>query len=99
MMHCYAIFQSFPNRINGKIMRVTILSRTIEESGRQEYFFSKDHCQKTVKGFVPTTFHLPMSVVPREGLWSGRVETREDIIKVFYRDDIEIPNPDSSLQD
>ncbi len=71
---------------------------------RKEYFFSTDHCQGVrastnyPAGFVPTSFHLPMSVVPRPSLPSGRVETAKDVITVFFSDDTEIPNPDASFQ-
>lgn len=72
---------------------------------RGEYFFSTDHCQEghsslypKNQGFVPTTFHLPMSCAPRPSLPSGRIETVEDLIKIFHSRDKEIPNPDPSFQ-
>ncbi len=71
-----------------------------------EYFFSTDHCQGVKgrgegtypKGFVPCTYYLPMSVVPRPSLPSGRVETLADILTVFFYDAKEIPNPDPNFQ-
>lgn len=73
---------------------------------RQEYFFSTDHCQGVEgrakgtypEGFVPTTHYLPRSVVPRPELPSGRVETLEDLLLIFYSDGKEIPNPDPQYQ-
>lgn len=68
---------------------------------RREYFFSTDHCQGVKEGvaypsgdFVPTTFHLPMSVAPRPSLPSGVCESVADIITIFHSGDREIPNPD-----
>lgn len=71
----------------------------------KKYFFSTDHCQGVKgrgketypNGFVPTSFHLPMSVVPRPELPSGRIETIKDLILIFCSDEKEIPNPDSSF--
>lgn len=89
--------------------RFIIHSRTIDgEEGvcREEYFFSTDHCQGVKgrgdgtypEGFVPTTHYLPFSVVPRPELPSGRVETLEDLLLIFYSDAREIPNPDPTFQ-
>jgi hypothetical protein len=74
----------------------------------REYFFSTNHCQGMetntfdikidLKGFVPTTYYLPMTVVPRPSLPSGRVETLSDILLIFYSDYTEIPNPDPKYQ-
>lgn len=88
-------------------MKVIIHSRFIDvnSSGEceSEYFFSTDHCQgikdKSVhKDFVPTTFHLPMSVTPRPSLPSGRIETVKDLIMIFHSKDREIPNPNPAYQ-
>jgi hypothetical protein len=84
---------------------VIIHSRTVGEYD-EEYFFSTDHCQGVKgrgegtypEGFVPTTYHLPMSVVPRPSLPSGRVETVEDVILIFHSRGKEIPNPDPKFQ-
>jgi len=73
---------------------------------RGEYFFSTDHCQGVYaketypkeEGWVPTTFHLPQTVVPRESLPSGLVETAADVITIFFSDSREIPNPDPKYQ-
>lgn len=72
---------------------------------RCEYFFSTDHCQEVHSKdtypegeWVPTTFHLPMSVVPRPSLPSGYVETVEELIAIFHSDEKEIPNPDPRYQ-
>lgn len=73
---------------------------------RREYFFSTDHCQGVREdargsyppGFVPTTFYLPQSVASRPTLPSGRVETVEDVVKVYFPDEKEIPNPDVRYQ-
>jgi hypothetical protein len=73
---------------------------------KEEYFFSTDHCQGVKgrgegtypEGFVPTTFYLPMTVVPRPCLPSGLVETLEQMILIFFKDAKEIPNPDPRFQ-
>jgi hypothetical protein len=72
----------------------------------KEYFFSTDHCQGVrgrgegtyPEGFVPGSFHLPMTVVPRPSLPSGNVETLEDFLMIFFDDYTEIPNPDPRYQ-
>lgn len=75
----------------------------------REYFFSTNHCQgveantfgitvDSLEGFVPTTYYLPMTVVPRPSLPSGRVETLADILLIFYSGYTEIPNPDPKYQ-
>lgn len=73
---------------------------------RKEYFFSTDHRQGVEgrgegtypEGFVPITFYLPMSVVPRPSLPSGRVETLADLLMIFFKEAHEIPNPDPKYQ-
>lgn len=85
-------------------MYVIIHAGTREEN--REYFFSTDHCQRVddkgkktyPEGFVPTTYYLPMSVVPRPSLPSGRVESIKDLLGIFFSDAKEIPNPDPSFQ-
>lgn len=69
-----------------------------------KYFFSTDHCQeprskKTYpKDFVPCTAYLPMSVVARPSLPSGRIETLDEYLMIFFPDGQEIPNPDPKFQ-
>ena len=83
-----------------------IIHSKLHDMKREEYFFSTDHCQGVKgrsegtypEGFVPCTFTLPMSVVPRPSLLSGRVETVADLINIFFSDAKEIPNPDPRYQ-
>lgn len=81
-------------------MRVTIHSSL----NRKEYFFSTDHCQQVhapetyPKGFVATSFYLPMTVVPRASLPSGIVQTVKDVITIFHSGDKEIPNPEKKYK-
>lgn len=86
---------------------VVIHARSVGEFER-EYFFSTDHLQRIhspdtypkEEGWVPTTHYLPQSVVPRDILPSGRVETLEELLLIFYPKDRsrEIPNPDPTYQ-
>lgn len=84
---------------------ITIHCRSVGDH-EEEYFFSTDHCQGVKgraegtypEGFVPTTYYLPMSVVPRPELPSGRVETLKDLLMIFHSNGKEIPNPDPSYQ-
>lgn len=83
---------------------ITIHAKRTDD--KEEYFFSTDHCQGVKgrsevpipEGFVPTTFYLPMSVVPRPCLPSGRVETLKDLLLIFFQGAKEIPNPDPKYQ-
>lgn len=73
---------------------------TISNIETKEYFFTTDHCQDHNLGssWVPVTAYVPMDVVPRKELPSGRIENKEDYKKVFYNDYKEIQNPDSKFQ-
>ena len=75
---------------------------------RKQYFFSTDHCQgvklkgnkvvrKSIipKDFVPVTYCLPNSVVPRPELPDGIVRTKEDYVKIFCEGETEVLNPES----
>lgn len=79
-------------------MRVIIHARH-NDNDVKEYFFSTDHCQATSpEGFIPTSFSLPMSVVPRPELPSGLITTVEELVRIFFRDGKEIQNPDPLFQ-
>lgn len=75
-------------------MRVTIISSL----DRKIFFQSTDHCQKHKLGndFVPTTYKLPMKVIPRKSLPSGLIRNIDELISIFYDDMIEITNPDKN---
>lgn len=68
---------------------------------RKQYFFSTRHLMLDKKGeildpdgtFVPCTYTLPMSVVPRKGLEDGWVDTVAKLIQIFHYDETEIENP------
>lgn len=61
-----------------------------------EYFFSLSHGQPVVSSeWVPCTFKIPQTVVPREGLEDGIIENIDDLKLVYCKDRKEIPNPDS----
>lgn len=87
-------------------MRQSIIIHSKRTDEEEVYFFSTDHCQGVKgrgegtypEGFVPGSFHLPMSVVPRPELPSGRVETLADFLMIFFKDAKEIPNPDPRYQ-
>ena len=83
-------------------MRDSIVVHSSQEKG--VYFFSTDHCQRLEPGqnisndFVPTTFSIPMNVVPRPALPTGRILDKEDLKLIFYQGKKEIPNPDPKFQ-
>jgi hypothetical protein len=76
------------------------------DSDRRQYFLSTDHCQgvrpgnkdKHPKSFTPITWAIPHSVAPRPELPSGRIESKEDLFKVYFVGYQEIPNPDPAFQ-
>jgi len=72
---------------------------TISNLSLGQFFFTTDHCQKHGLGpdWVPCTATLPMHVVPRLCVPDGIVRTKEDYMKVFYLDSVEIPNPDPTF--
>lgn len=60
-----------------------------------KYFFSRDHCQMVGdENWVPVSFTLPQTVVPRPGLEDGVVDTLSKYVFIFHRGEVEIPNPD-----
>lgn len=71
--------------INGKeyhkIMTNPIMhtkTLVVHSNQEEEYFFSTDHCQpNTPKGFVPTSFRLPVQVTERAGVENGLIDTFE----------------------
>lgn len=76
-----------------------------EEEGK--FFFSSDHQQGWYDGeekmraemeahWVAVSFSLPMRVTGRPGLLSGLIQTIDEYIFIFHKDDQEIENPDSS---
>lgn len=72
-------------------MRITIISNM----DTMQYFIADNHCQEHNLGdaFVPCTYRLPMFVEPRKTLPSGVINTKEDLVTIFYDDMVEIPNP------
>jgi hypothetical protein len=74
--------------------RITVIS------DERTYFFSTDHCQEHGLGenFVPCTHSIPSWVYPRECVPDGWINTKEQLVSVFYHDMKEIPNPDPRYQ-
>lgn len=72
-------------------MQITIISNL----DTLQYFFANNHCQEHGLGdsFVPCTYRLPIQVEPRDILLSGIINTKEDLVNIFYNDMVEIPNP------
>lgn len=79
-------------------MKTTITTISSIENGH--FFFTTDHCQLHNLGsdYVPVTYRLPMSVVPRESLPSGVIETLDDLVLIFYSDMAQIPNPNPEFE-
>lgn len=73
---------------------------TISSEEHNNYFFTNDHCQRhgLDNTYVPCTYYLPMYVVPRESVPDGIVDTKEKLVAVFYKDKVEIPNPEIQQQ-
>lgn len=69
-------------------------------SDMKNYFFSTNHCQDHNLGddFIPCTFSIPMFVEPRESCPTGIITNKEELKKVMFYDEIEIPNPDKNFQ-
>jgi hypothetical protein len=74
-------------------MRTTLI--TISSFETNKFFFTDNHCQDHGLGetYVPCTYTLPITVVPRPCLPNGIVKTKEDLISIFYTDMQQIPNP------
>jgi len=71
-----------------------------------EYFLTTDHlqiCQPNHgeiqgEGWVACTHYYPTYVVPRSEFPDGHLKTAEDVLKLYYGDCKEIPNPDPCFQ-
>lgn len=68
------------------------------EPCRSAYFFTETHDVPDGLGdsWVPCTVSLPMNVAPRESCPTGIVSTREEYVRVFLENDIEI-TPDQAV--
>lgn len=68
-------------------------------SERKEYFFSTKHCQPNIpEGFVRCTIYFPHCVVARPEFPTGVIASVEDIVRLYYSDSKEIPNPNLLYQ-
>jgi len=76
---------------------------------RGEYFFSTDRLQPMKDGHTGDQYHfwshyklwvhtLPIKVVPRPTLPSGVVQSKADVVTVYYPNYTEISNPDQAYQ-
>ena len=75
----------------------------IHSMEKKQFFFSIDHCQGVIEGgvpdeyreahWVPISFGLPYSVVPRPEFPDGWIDTIEKEIALQYPGEEEIPNP------
>jgi len=61
---------------------------------RAEFFFARFHSNYNLGDeWVPVSFSLPMSVVPRPSLPTGIVKTIEQHNMIFFSDSKQIPHP------
>lgn len=66
---------------------------TIHSNDKQFYFSSK-MSQRPLEGFLDATYTLPHRISPRPEFPDGLLETPDDLVKLYYKDKVEIPNPD-----
>lgn len=72
----------------------------MSNNDRKEYYFSSRHVMTDDKGnlldyqdFVPCTYLIPNTVVPRPSLPDGIVDTVAKMLMIFHYDEVEIENP------
>ncbi len=70
-----------------------------------QYFFSTHHGQESLApdtyphgDWTAVSIPIPSYVVHRPSLPSGIIESREDVVTVYYSTMTEIPNPDPDYQ-
>lgn len=84
--------------------KARIISHTVWLNREGYYFFSDDHLfgykdeKNKLRDVVPTTSYLPMSVTPRTGLEDGVVNTVDDYIKIFHKEDTLINSFDELIE-
>ena len=92
-------------RIDVDKERIGSASLTVISSLKKNcFFFSDDHCfgvgiyEIKEKGFVPSTSQMPQQVTPREILPSGIVNTAEEYISIFHKDEKQITSVEELLE-